>query len=117
MVANALSAEAAGRCFRAWHLMARLPGGKKDGQLARHRARLRWTEGVGGLAPAWELPQTCWVGCEQVQEEGPCWRGQVCLSLSHNMLSLLIDGGRITPLGRWTSGGPSHACFAPGSWG
>lgn len=60
MVVNALSAEAAGRCFRAWRLMARLPGGKKDGQLARHMARFRWMEGVGD-SPRWEtsLPQTC----------------------------------------------------------
>lgn len=56
MVVNALSAEAAGRCFRAWRLMARLPGGKKDGQLARHMARFRWMEGVGDSPPLGNVP-------------------------------------------------------------
>lgn len=83
MVVNALSAEAAGRCFRAWRLMARLPGGKKDGQLARHMARFRWMEGVGDSPPLGNVPPSDMQGGggrEQVQGEGPCWRGKLCLS-------------------------------------
>lgn len=71
-------------------LMARLPGRKKDGCLARHIARLRRREGVGG-SPGLEasLPQT--VGGQRVQAGGHRWRpGLGCA---------------------WSPRGPSHSCL------
>lgn len=56
MVVNALSAEAAGHCFRAWRLIGSPARGKEGWPVSQTHGQVQMDGGGGGLAPAGKCP-------------------------------------------------------------